>query len=108
MRTDGVQTKGTVEAGAGRPEDTEYYKYPCLLVELQENSGCKKQVTEHTNCHTEGCGPTVVEAAGCGPPSETLPEREIWKLTQWKSTEPCGCCGLQKEPRFLSEPQACR
>lgn len=63
MRTDMVQTKGTVEAGAGRPEDTEYYKYPCPLVELQY-SGSKRQVTEHANCHTEGCGPTVVEQLG--------------------------------------------
>lgn len=51
MRTDRIQT---VEAGTGKPEDTEYYKYPCPLVELQENSGCKRQVTGHANCHTEG------------------------------------------------------
>lgn len=58
-----VQTKGTAEAGAGRPENTEYYKYPCPLVELQ-NSGSKRQVTEHANCHTEGCGPTVLLQLG--------------------------------------------
>lgn len=63
MRTDRVQIKGTVEAGAGRPEDTKYYKYPCPLVKLQ-NSSSKRQVTEHANCHTEGCRPTVVKQLG--------------------------------------------
>lgn len=46
MRTDRVQT---VEAGTGRPEDTEYYKYPCPLGERQEISGYKRQVTGHAN-----------------------------------------------------------
>lgn len=32
-------------------------------MELQ-NSGCKRRVTEHANCHTEGCGPAVVEQLG--------------------------------------------